>query len=357
MPSKTISQLESLCHITENSLPGLATSIYRRTSQSRLVQCAGPNIPVLMRPKFREIPIGKDVGSCGTAAWSGRQIRVDNIAEDRRWDAYRVLPLQNGFTSCWSQPVRAPNQRIIGTVGFYFSKPPASAEHALEVLQHMANIASQLLETQPIYLTADVRLKALSHRLSSAIEALGLNVSSLTFSLSQSEQDNCGIILANKNMMQGHLLCRMMRDLQHIEVTQDRYVRLSVIILEALQEIGHATGISSNTGRADELCKLTAAALPLKGLLFWSGIWVAGGFGVSNNGAPLTLKAEELAGSVRIVLSMAVLNNNPSTNGHVECILDDYLRSTFDMLGYEFTLLEKHLQRTVRFVVPYKRPA
>ena len=79
-------QFNSLCRLSERAIPGIALSIYRLTPQQRLVQCAAPSLPKAMRPVFRDIPIGRDVGSCGTAAWTGRQVRIDDISTDTRWE-------------------------------------------------------------------------------------------------------------------------------------------------------------------------------------------------------------------------------------------------------------------------------
>jgi GAF domain-containing protein len=70
------------------------------------------------------IPIGPDVGSCGSAAFLRKAVAVEDIFTDYRWAPYKGLaeglaePL--GVRACWSSPIFGGDQCVIGAFGFYY---------------------------------------------------------------------------------------------------------------------------------------------------------------------------------------------------------------------------------------------
>ena len=74
------------------------------------------------------IEIGPSAGSCGTAAYMGHAIFVDDIASDPLWDAFRELALSHDLRSCWSTPIRSDEGDVIGTFAVYHSVARAPTE-------------------------------------------------------------------------------------------------------------------------------------------------------------------------------------------------------------------------------------
>lgn len=98
----------------------LITSILLLSDDGRrLLHGAAPGLPKSYRDAIDGCEIGPTAGSCGTAAHFGRPIYVSDIATDPLWTDYRHLALPHDLRSCWSTPIRAPDETVIGTFAIY----------------------------------------------------------------------------------------------------------------------------------------------------------------------------------------------------------------------------------------------
>ena len=88
------------------------------------------------------LPIGANVGSCGTAAYFGQRVIVSNIASDPLWADYKHLILPHGFQACWSEPIKSETGRVLGTFGLYFTEPRSPKPQELEIVEACASLAS-----------------------------------------------------------------------------------------------------------------------------------------------------------------------------------------------------------------------
>ncbi len=132
--------LSLLCTEVEALLRGVTMSILRVDEDGRLRHMAAPGLPDFYCQAIDGAPIGPSVGSCGTAAWHGQPVIVDDIATDPLWEDYRSLVAPMGFTSCWSTPLFAKDGRVCGTFAFYAREPlPQTA-----FMQHLIDICTQL---------------------------------------------------------------------------------------------------------------------------------------------------------------------------------------------------------------------
>ena len=94
---------------------------------------AAPSLPQTYNDAIHGLQIGPAVGSCGTAAFTKREVIVDDIAVDQRWDDFRELALAHGLRACWSTPLIGRNGRVLGTFALYYQQPrrPTSADRHL----------------------------------------------------------------------------------------------------------------------------------------------------------------------------------------------------------------------------------
>jgi len=89
---------------------------------------AAPSLPKAYCEAIDGIEIGPSVGSCGTAAYAGHSIFVTDIATDPLWTDFRELALSHELRSCWSTPIRASDDEIVGTFAIYHSTARAPTE-------------------------------------------------------------------------------------------------------------------------------------------------------------------------------------------------------------------------------------
>ena len=107
----------------------------------RLMHGAAPSLPQEYNEMVHGLEIGPKRGSCGTSAWLGKRVIVADIESDPLWADYRHIALQFGLRACWSQPIFAPNGRVIGTFAVYCRQPREPKLSELRLIEKSAGIA------------------------------------------------------------------------------------------------------------------------------------------------------------------------------------------------------------------------
>jgi len=92
------------------------------------------------------IPIGPNVGSCGTAAFRRAPVITEAVARDPAWAGFLELASAHGIGSCWSQPVFEDEQSLAGTFALYFDRERVPTATELEILASAANLAGLAIE-------------------------------------------------------------------------------------------------------------------------------------------------------------------------------------------------------------------
>lgn len=109
----------------------------------RLSYGAAPTVPATYCRASEYIEIGPFAGACGRAAYLGRPVYSVDIATDPIWGDFQQLPLQHGFRSCWSTPIRNSDDAIIGTFAILHrtvGRPSSEEIAAIELItKHVAD--------------------------------------------------------------------------------------------------------------------------------------------------------------------------------------------------------------------------
>lgn len=101
----------------------------------RLRHGAAPSLPGSYCDAIDGIEIGPEVGSCGTAAFSGHPVYVTDIASDPLWVDFRDLALQHGLRACWSTPIRSEVGAMLGTFAIYHLTPRSPTTCEVEAIR------------------------------------------------------------------------------------------------------------------------------------------------------------------------------------------------------------------------------
>ena len=118
LPLKSVMSL--ICGRVEAIFPEVVCSILAVDRQRLLRPLAGPSLPDHYNAAIDGLPIGPLVGSCGTAAWRGEPVYVEDIETDPLWADFKALALPLGLKACWSSPITLKDGRVAGTFAFYF---------------------------------------------------------------------------------------------------------------------------------------------------------------------------------------------------------------------------------------------
>ncbi len=112
--------MAELCLRAEQLAPQATCSVLTVDREGRLHPLAGPSLPSHYSDSLDGLRIGPDVGSCGASAYFGEPVEVTDMENDPRWAAFRAQTAPLGLRACWSSPIRASDDRVIGTFAFYY---------------------------------------------------------------------------------------------------------------------------------------------------------------------------------------------------------------------------------------------
>ena len=139
--------LELLVNTIEARCDGMLGSILLLDDEGkRLTHGAAPSLPATYTDAIDGVEIGPSEGSCGTAAYEGKQVVVEDIATDPLWVNYRDLATAAGLAACWSTPIRSASGQVLGTFALYYHEPRGPAEHELSLIEEAVHLASISIE-------------------------------------------------------------------------------------------------------------------------------------------------------------------------------------------------------------------
>ena len=137
--------LDGLCRIVEEQAPGVLASVLL-VDGDRLRHGGAPNLPKAYTEAIDGAVIGPTAGSCGTAAFCGKQVIVEDIATDPLWADYRGLALPHSLRACWSTPIFSLQGKVIATFGVYYREPRRPSLRDLEIIEQMTHLAGVAIE-------------------------------------------------------------------------------------------------------------------------------------------------------------------------------------------------------------------
>ena len=125
---------------------------------------AGPSLPAAYREAIDGLAIGPQAGSCGAAAFHRERVCVSDITCDARWDDYRELALEAGLRACWSTPIFATDDSLLGTFALYYREPRGRRDADVELVElatHVAGIAIERSRAQEAARESEARYRDL----------------------------------------------------------------------------------------------------------------------------------------------------------------------------------------------------
>jgi GAF domain-containing protein len=115
-------------------------------TRTKLLHGAAPSLPEDYNRQIHGITIGPTVGSCGTAAFTGKQVIVSDIAKDPLWADFKDLALAHGLRACWSTPIVGDDGKLLGTFALYYNRASYPTKFATRVIDSLTRIAAIAIE-------------------------------------------------------------------------------------------------------------------------------------------------------------------------------------------------------------------
>ncbi|MBM4132668.1 MAG: PAS domain S-box protein [Nitrospira sp.] len=143
--------LETLVLNIEAQAPGILGSVLLLDKEGRrLAHGAAPSLPPDYCRAVDGIEIGPEVGSCGTAAYRGTTVIVEDIGTDPLWRGSRELAQRYGLAACWSKPICTSAGRVLGTFAMYYHEPRAPRPEEVALLDAAVQLAGIAIERKQV---------------------------------------------------------------------------------------------------------------------------------------------------------------------------------------------------------------
>ncbi len=136
--------LAAICLTIEAQNEGMLCSVLLLDDQRRhLLHGAAPSLPQDYCEAINGISIGPNIGSCGTAAYTGKSAIVEDVASDPKWTAFRELAyVKHGLRACWSTPIRSYEGEVIATFAMYYRTPKLPSLHERKLIDFSSHLVS-----------------------------------------------------------------------------------------------------------------------------------------------------------------------------------------------------------------------
>lgn len=137
--------LSLLCREAERFFEAGTCSILEVDEAGMLHPVAAPAFPQAYLDALDGLPIGPEVGSCGSAIYHNRYVCVEDIETDPRWAMYKSLAMPLGYRACSSLPIHDRTGRPMGALAVYFTEKHAPNDLEREAMASCAELCSLAL--------------------------------------------------------------------------------------------------------------------------------------------------------------------------------------------------------------------
>lgn len=168
--------LRSIVEMVEGLAPGMLCSLeLLDREKGTLHYGAAPSLPQSYNDAVEGAQIGPGAGSCGTAAFTGQRVIVEDIATHPYWSRYRDVALSHGLRACWSTPITTADRQVLGTFAMYYREPRSPTAREFEWVDraiHLAAIAITRAETERSLRESEARAQRLVVELGERVDEL-----------------------------------------------------------------------------------------------------------------------------------------------------------------------------------------
>ncbi len=127
----------------EKMYPEMLCSILLLDSEGkRLTNGIAPSLPNFYNNSINGLLIGLGQGSCGTAAFKGERVIVEDISTHPYWAPFRSVAARAGLGASWSQPILSANHEVLGTFAIYHRYAHTPTQADITLIEESAQLAS-----------------------------------------------------------------------------------------------------------------------------------------------------------------------------------------------------------------------
>jgi PAS domain S-box-containing protein len=123
---------------------------------------SAPTIPKAYCLAVKRLAIGKNIGSCGRAAFIKKPVIVSDISTDKLWVNFKDIALKHNLKSCWSIPILSKSNEVLGTFAIYSKSINTPSLNEISELNFAVNLVNIAIEKSRI--VAEIKKKDESYK-------------------------------------------------------------------------------------------------------------------------------------------------------------------------------------------------
>ena len=140
--------LATIYHL-ENLFPEMRASVLQLDASTGLLgRIIAPSLPDFYLNTIEGLRPGPGVYSCGTAAYSGETVIVEDVQTHPYWASIREITARAGFRACTATPFKDAGGKVLGVFAVHFVKPQAPSPVELGFLSEFARLAGIAIEKE-----------------------------------------------------------------------------------------------------------------------------------------------------------------------------------------------------------------
>jgi GAF domain-containing protein len=128
--------------------PDATVSILVLDEHGLLRNGSSPNLPAEYLAAIDRLKPDPLVGTCAAAAATGCAVITPDFFADDKWAELRHLPYALGYIGAWSQPIKSPDGRVLGTFGTYFRERRFPTPRERSGVELLAAAAAEVLASR-----------------------------------------------------------------------------------------------------------------------------------------------------------------------------------------------------------------
>lgn len=137
---------DSLCRRVEADFPGITCTVLAVDRSGLVHPIAAPSLAESYFAALDNAMIGPNAGSCGSAAYYGSPVVVEDISIDPRWASHGKAAIEQGFLACFSSPIFDSNERVIGALALYYRERRGPTEGERKVAETCVRLCGIAME-------------------------------------------------------------------------------------------------------------------------------------------------------------------------------------------------------------------
>jgi len=175
--------LDELVSFIEREVAGAIGSVLLLDPSGKQLHVASAKrLPESYNLAIEGIRIGPSVGSCGTAAYRGERVLVDDIATDPLWADFLELAMAHGLRACWSTPIisrKDPARHVLGTFAIYSRQAgllDTRLGGTIDQVEYLACLAIEHHQSKAALRSSERKLQASEETSHQILESLPMGV-------------------------------------------------------------------------------------------------------------------------------------------------------------------------------------